>query len=249
MMLRPFFSFYGSKWQIAKRYPTPEHGTIIEPFAGSAGYSLRYPDRMVKLIDIDPRVVGVWSYLIATPSWEIARLPLLEPSQSVDDLNICQEARWLIGFWLNKASTMPKKSASAWMRKERYKNQFWGERIRERVASQVDSIRHWEVAHGSYADIPAQEATWFIDPPYQAKGKYYSCSLESSCFPLLAQWCRSLPGQVIACEQDGANWLPFAHLVDAKATTKSAGASQTSKEVIWTSHSPQRRTTPCRCNM
>lgn len=238
--LRPFFSFYGSKWSIAPRYPAPEHDTIIEPFAGSAGYSLRHPGCMVELIDIDPVIVGVWSYLIATPSSEISQLPLLGSGESVDDLSICQEAKWLIGFWLNKAGTMPKKTASAWMRDERYARQFWGPRIRERIASQVESIRHWKVTHGSYADIPTREATWFIDPPYQAMGKYYSCSLESSCFEPLGQWCQSLPGQAIVCEQDGADWLPFIHLVDAKATTKSSGAGNSSREVIWTSASPKQ---------
>lgn len=27
--LRPFFSYYGSKWALAKHYPKPEHGLII----------------------------------------------------------------------------------------------------------------------------------------------------------------------------------------------------------------------------
>jgi hypothetical protein len=32
--LRPFFSFYGGKWRIARHYPTPKYDIIIEPFAG-----------------------------------------------------------------------------------------------------------------------------------------------------------------------------------------------------------------------
>jgi hypothetical protein len=40
--VRPFFSFFGSKWRVAPHYPAPERDLIIEPFAGSAGYSLRH---------------------------------------------------------------------------------------------------------------------------------------------------------------------------------------------------------------
>jgi site-specific DNA-adenine methylase len=34
------FSYYGSKSKIVKYYPCPAHDKIIEPFAGSARYSL-----------------------------------------------------------------------------------------------------------------------------------------------------------------------------------------------------------------
>ena len=62
--MRPFFSFFGSKWRVANYYPAPKHTIIIEPFAGSAGYSLRYPNHQVRLYDADPIICGVWDYLI-----------------------------------------------------------------------------------------------------------------------------------------------------------------------------------------
>ena len=34
------FYYYGRKKQMAKHYPSPNYDTIIEPFAGSAAYSL-----------------------------------------------------------------------------------------------------------------------------------------------------------------------------------------------------------------
>ena len=40
--LRPFFCYYGGKWRAAPKYPPPEHDTIVEPFAGAAGYATRY---------------------------------------------------------------------------------------------------------------------------------------------------------------------------------------------------------------
>ena len=37
--LLQFFSFFGSKVALAKNYPQPKYDAIVEPFAGSAGYS------------------------------------------------------------------------------------------------------------------------------------------------------------------------------------------------------------------
>jgi len=49
------FYYYGRKKQIAKHYPFPNFKAIVEPFAGSAAYSLdllRKSDRIVKQIEI-----------------------------------------------------------------------------------------------------------------------------------------------------------------------------------------------------
>lgn len=73
--LRPFFTFYGAKWRSAPHYPTPTHGTIIEPFAGSAGYAVRWADRRVVLVDADPVIAGLWTYLTRVSAAEIRSLP------------------------------------------------------------------------------------------------------------------------------------------------------------------------------
>ena len=50
--LRPFFGYYGGKWRDAvKHYPAPQFDIVMEPFAGSAGYALRYAERNVVLCD------------------------------------------------------------------------------------------------------------------------------------------------------------------------------------------------------
>ena len=97
-MLKPFFPFYGSKWRDAKRYAGPLTELVIEPFAGSAGYSTFYEPQQVLLNDVDPIICGVWDYLIKASMQEILKLPDLEVGQSVDSLDLPQEARWLIGF-------------------------------------------------------------------------------------------------------------------------------------------------------
>ncbi|MFL6862652.1 MAG: hypothetical protein ACJ8DZ_06610, partial [Allosphingosinicella sp.] len=65
-----------------KLYPAPRYNTIIEPFAGSAGYSLRYHERTVILYEIDPVVVAVWKYLIGVTPREILAIPDLEPTKA-----------------------------------------------------------------------------------------------------------------------------------------------------------------------
>lgn len=232
MNLKPFFTYYGGKWRAAPHYPTPKYKAIIEPFAGAAGYSLRYSNHSITLIEKDPVVAALWRYLISVSESEIRSLPLLTDG-SVDDLDVCQEAKYLIGFWLNKGTTAPCKVPSRWMRDGIRPNSFWGEVIRERVASQVQHIRHWKVIETSYQYALNNEATWFIDPPYQGQGKYYKCSSNAIDFSALGQWCRGLEGQVIVCEQDGASWLPFKPFMTIKASPSSRGKGSC-KEVIWT---------------
>ena len=139
--MRPFFTYYGGKWSMARRYAPVRHELIIEPFAGSAGFSVRHEAPRAVLCDVNPQVAEVWRYLIATPADEIRALPLLLPGQDVADLPLCQEARWLIGWNLSKGAESPRRTLSAWGRVPKYASQFWGERVRERIASQVDLIR------------------------------------------------------------------------------------------------------------
>ena len=234
--LRPFFSYYGAKFNISCLYPRPEHGRIVEPFAGSACYSLRYPDRQVVLCDEDPVIAGVWSYLIGASPSELAALPL--DVESVDDCHgIPQEARWLIGFWLGRARQQPARRVGTWMRQNgkdgtRYHSGFWGKSARDRICQQAPRIAHWRIIETCYrsAGFGDGAATWFIDPPYQGRaGRRYRMGSTRMDYPALADWCRILPGQVIVCEQDGARWLPFSPLV------RSGGMRGKGQEVAWLS--------------
>jgi site-specific DNA-adenine methylase len=231
--VRPFFGYYGGKWRDAvKNYPRPQLGTIIEPFAGSAGYALRYYDLNIILCEIDPVVFGVWDYLIRVRPAEIRAIPDLDPEGSVDDLNVCPEAKSLVGFWLNRGVSTPRKKPSRWMRSLIRPGSFWGTRVRETIASQVGLIRHWRVYNRSYEQCPVNiEATWFIDPPYQDAGHHYRHGPEAVNYRDLAAWCRSRQGQVIVCENQGAKWLPFSDV--AFAAVKTTRRKRTSKEVSW----------------
>ena len=224
--LRPFFYYYGGKFTLSKRLPRPEHQTLIEPFAGSAGYSLHYHWLRVRLYDIDPVVIGMWNFLISASESEILRLPLV--FDSVDDLvGVPEEAKWLIGFWLNKGSAIPKKNPSKWMREGDRPNTFWGDAVRHRLAQQVALIRHWEAEVMSYEDVPIATATWMIDAPYSNQaGSYYRYS--SIDFTQLREWTKALPGQKIVCENEGADWLPFRPLHKQESSR-----GRVSHEVYW----------------
>ena len=228
----PFFTFYGGKWRAAPHYTPPAYETIIEPFAGAAGYSVRWPRKKVILVEKDPKVAAVWRYLIKANEKEILGIPLIKMDQSVDDLPVCEEIRYLVGFWLNKATASPCKTPGAWMREGLRPKSFWGPDIRDRVARQVESISHWKLIEGGYEEAPNIEATWFVDPPYQKAGKLYRYNSSKINFSELADWCKKLSGQVTVCENDGADWLPFEYFRDIKSTEGRSGKSK-SKEAVW----------------
>jgi hypothetical protein len=232
--LRPFFCYYGGKWRDTPRlYPAPEHRTIVEPFAGAAGYSLRYPDRDVVLCEIDPILASLWRYLTRVTAAEILAIPDVANDQTVDDLNICQEARWLVGFWLNKGAPGPRRSPSAWMRSGIRPGSYWGPEVRSILAKQVEHIRHWQIRHGDYREVsPLGRATWFIDPPYQLAGQHYRHGAAGIDFPALGQWCLAREGQVIVCENEGADWLPFSTCAGSKQTP-GANRPGRRREAVW----------------
>jgi hypothetical protein len=220
--MRPMFPYYGSKWNMARYYPKPEQDLVIEPFAGGAGYSSFYNARKVVLIDKDPIIAGLWAYLTKVTPNEIMALPEMpEVGDSVDNYALPQEARWLIGFWLNRGSATPKKARTAYSSRTDKAQLNWGHKAKERVASQLPLISEWEVREGTFADAPNVTATWFIDPPYGDKGKYYRVPFSD--FDHLGSWCRNRHGMLIACEATGATWLPFEELGTFKTSKGMAG--------------------------
>lgn len=220
--MRPMFPYYGSKWNMARYYPKPEQGVVVEPFAGGAGYSSFYGVRKAVLIDKDPILAGLWSYLIKVDASEILALPELpEVGDSVDNYRLPQEAKWLIGFWLNRGSATPKKARTAYSARTDKAQLNWGLKAKERVASQLPLISEWEVREGDYHDAPGIKATWFVDPPYGDKGKYYRVAFSD--FDRLGTWCRNRQGMLIACEATGADWLPFEELGTFKTSKGMAG--------------------------
>ncbi len=209
MRLRPFFSYYGSKYTIIEKYPYPEHETIIEPFAGSAQYATRYPHNKVHLYDLDENIVQVWDYLINVSESEILSLDM--DFDHIDESSLTSTQKKLVGFWIGSALAFPNKKKSKF---HKMNTQDW----RVRVSSQLQYIRHWKVHLASYQKIDNVCATWFIDPPYINKGYKYRRSSKNIDFDHLAAWCKDRKGHYIVCENAGADWLPFEYLTTIKST-------------------------------
>lgn len=231
--LYPFWRYYGGKWRLAPQYPAPRHDTIIEPFAGSAGYALRYYQRKVILIERYPVIAEMWRYLISVNPSEVLRIPLVD---HVDDLPawVPQGGRYLIGFLMNAATVSPCRQLSSGRKLLRsWGRQYegWSEAQRARTAAQVDRIRHWKIIEGTYTQAPDITATWFFDPPYEGSvGEHYVH--HSIDYGFLAAYCRSRAGQVIVCEAEGARWLPFVDFRTAKVSAMSRKGGY-SKEVLY----------------
>jgi hypothetical protein len=216
-VLRPFFPYYGSKWNIARHYPAPQHEHVIEPFAGAAAYATFYGCQRVGLFDADPVVAGTWDYLMRASAAEISTLPEMpEVGDCVDNYDLPQEAKWLIGFWLNRGSAQPKKSRTAYSARTDRAQLNWGARAKERIVAQLPKLAGWTITNAPYSEAPDIEATWFIDPPYGDKGKFYRITFAD--YDSLGAWVQTRHGLVIVCEGPGATWLPFEPLGSFKST-------------------------------
>lgn len=194
------FFYFGRKSSLGRCYPQPILRTVVEPFAGSAAYAHRYirtVDRVV-LVELDVDVVTMWRQL-------------LDPALHVDD--ICPPCTFGVD------TTNLFHLAAAVSGGGRYRHlkatPIMAENI-ERLRRQLPAARrHWqaidvEIIHGDYTLAPDIEATWFIDPPYRGhQGSLYPHGSKDIDYDALGAWCRTRAGQVIVCESEGADWLPF----------------------------------------
>lgn len=229
--LQGFFPYFGNKICIADKYPKPIYPTICEPFAGSAGYSLRYYWKKVILIDKDPSIVNTWKFLLQSSVSDILSLPTMVPGQSIYDLNVSDDARTLIGWWIGGYSGHPYKTFS----KGRGNRVGFGDREKQLIASQVEKIRHWKISYGDASTANNDCITWFVDPPYINAGKWYTVKYHNH-YTELADWVKSRQGQVIVCESRGATWLPFKPLVvyqgQKKLTTEMVYCQNNHKQLV-----------------
>jgi hypothetical protein len=231
-MRGPFWRYFGGKWRAAGRYPEPRYRQIVESFAGAAGYSSWWHWHDVLLIDKSPDVCETWEYLIGVKASEIRALPDLKVGVKIADLaGVPKGARLLMGWWANLGTNAPRQTPTGWaLRRGHWLNWNWGGR--ERVAAQLEFIRHWRIMHGTFQDAPDIEASWFIDPPYQIAGKHYPHGSAGIDYAELADWCQSRKGQATVCEAAGATWLPFTDFGHMKASN-GKGRSGVSHEAIW----------------
>jgi hypothetical protein len=220
------WGYYGSKSKVVNYYPPPKHDKIIEPFAGTAQYSLLYWDKEIHLIEKYDVIVNLWKWLQKCSKNDILSTRRLKCGENTDDFKWdCQEQKDLVGFIITGSPSVPKKTASKWKTVIRPNTQDYKLNY---IADNLDKIKHWKIELGDYDQVKNQKATWFIDPPYFVNGKYYKYGSKLIDYNFLAKWCKERKGQVIVCESDDAHWLPFVPLVESR------GNKKTYQEFIWT---------------
>lgn len=222
------FSYYGSKSKIVDLYPSPKFDRIIEPFAGSARYSLKWFDRDILLVDKYQVIVDVWHYLQQASEKDILGLPRsLKETDNLDNFNLGPQEKLLMGFLVAKASQQPRKKPTARATTLRPNNINYQLKF---IAKNLFKIRHWKIACGDYVDIKNERATWFIDPPYQFGGYVYVKNNKGWDYSKLSEWCRSREGHIIVCENTKATWLDFYPMVSLK------GSIHRTTEAIWSNY-------------
>ena len=200
-----FFPYYGRKHVLVKRglYPAPlPNSVIIEPFAGSASYSLRHYEHEVILVEQDPWVVKVWHYLQQASPSDILGLPILSSKDNLSQYKLSEPERLFIGYNLARAINRPQY-------KPQQRNN-WTPAMRQVIADNLYRIKHWKIIQDNYQkiDFPNHEGiTWFIDPPYACGGQKYRYHNKKLDYEALARFIYSRKGLTLACEHVGCCWL------------------------------------------
>lgn len=109
-------------------------------------------------------------------------------------------------------------------------------RLKRKLEWVIPHVKSFKVTMLDYRELPDVEATWFVDPPYNnPAGMRYRTSGGID-YRELGEWCKSRRGQVIVCENAGADWLDFQPLIERQGI-KSSYQKSTAMEVIWTNDS------------
>lgn len=231
----PLFKWFGSKWNASAYYPKPSLEFIIEPFAGSASYSLRNSqDHQVILAESNPLVYQLWTWLIGEATSEmILEIPVgIKEFTDIREMGLSYGQSLLLKHWQRTNNVGNCWTISPWGNLPGQ----WTENTRSRVAHDLQFVKNWEI-YPDYKDAPRHyRATWFIDPPYQYNYKYKSVPLDYS---VLGENLRLLKGQVIVCEaldqKTGMRptWLPFSDFRKTVTSRRRVGNNHHSTELIY----------------
>lgn len=233
------FSYYGSKSKIIHLYPPPMFDTVVEPFAGSARYALRYCDRKVILNDLDPTIYGIWKWLVEEATVErVMAWPELKVGERLDQCdNLTEDERNLLGFTVQFGVYTPRITVSGESAKRNEMKTVKDRVLRHLSCAELtkperdllgfavttgaattriqvtERAKTGRINHWKVRNVP------YYDLP-NVRATYYVdppyCGPAGRYYKYnqidyerLAEWCRTRDGQVIVCEGAGAEWLPF----------------------------------------
>ena len=226
------FYYYGAKNTLAKYYQKPYYNTIVEPFAGSAAYSMFHLQNNNNLncilVEKDIRVYNLWKYLLTSSAKDINEYPVPNIGDKTSDFLIMTCAA---SNSISKCKTLTYTDRIARVFEIQKKRLLKLHNIKDRI----------KIYNTDYTEVDNIEATWFIDPPYQvnnlsnpktvfSNGNGYSkgCDSDSLDFTKLSDFSKDRLGQVIVCEKEGANWMDFKFLRRSKSSL-----NKNYNEVVW----------------
>lgn len=229
--MKPFFRYFGSKYNLAKNFHH-KYDLVIEPFAGSACFSLYHNCANVILNDKNTDISELWQFLTTATEKEVLDIPSdLEIGSNIYDMQLSLGQKHLVRY-NQRIGSQNCKTVSKWGC-NKY-NYLWSENKKKLIASQLAQIKNWEVRNLDYKDLDNVEATWFIDPPYQSQSpKFYGEQMEAINYEELADFCRSRKGQVIVCENEGASWLPFEKLAKSQNKIRAKRTDNPKFEMVY----------------
>lgn len=218
---------------MARHYTEPQGDHVVEPFAGSAGYSTYWDLEVAHLVEINPGIVAVWDYLIHAHPEDIERLP--DRVETMADLPPEMGPRNLMLLWLNKGRAEVPAMISPWYFQHRDAGncRVWGPPVKHRLQEQVERIKGWTISQGDYRSaMVGPRSHVHLDPPFSGQqGRRYA--FDAIDYQHLAEWCLSLDaGFIQVCESASATWLPFRYLRDSE-TTRGKRSGRRFAEGIW----------------
>lgn len=237
MITGPLFKWFGSKWLSSKTLPFPKYDTIIEPFAGGAGYSLRHCSKRVILYEKNDHLIKLWNWLIhCATDRDILDIPTNIPiGTDIRLIGMSLGQELLLKNWQRTNNVGNCWTISPWGNSPGQ----WTENTRARVADEIQYIKHWAIADNNPLYNQAyhgRQFTWFVDPPYLYNYDYKQPMLD---YGELSDNVQRVKGQIVVCEaicpktQRVPDYLPFKYWASRITSRRKAENSHHSKELIY----------------
>jgi hypothetical protein len=231
----PLFKWFGSKWLASKLYPAPEHDTIFEPFAGSAGYSLRHHEKKVVLWEDNLQLRELWTWLIGrATSADVLEIPIkLRVGRDIRKLDLSVGQALLLKHWQRTNNVGECWTVSPWGNKPGQ----WTANTRARVAEELHAVKHWVVRRVTYV----RSGTYFLDPPYLYNYRYRFApeSFDHTAFAKTLVSRIPKRSQIIvceaACQKTGRvpKYLPFKPFASRITSRRKTTENHHSKEYLY----------------